>query len=161
MKTLLKDADKFYRPKDRPSGHDISTAFAKDNGGAIPPNLLEIPNTDSNSHYLRHCKRLGIKGHPSRFPPGLPRFFINFLAEPGDSVLDIFSGSNTTGYVTEELGRSWRSIELDREYAVLSGLRFMKDWDEEAIVGTLQEMREGHVVDFGDASLASSRLLQR
>src|SRR5712692_3300146 len=84
MKTLLKDPEKFYRPKGRPSGHDIAAGFGKENGGAIPPNLLQIPNTDSNSHYLRMCKALGHESHPARFPPDLPKFFINFLTDPGD-----------------------------------------------------------------------------
>src|SRR5438552_5024865 len=48
MKILLKDAEKFYRPKERPSGHDIGAGFAKDNGGAIPPNLLQFANSESN-----------------------------------------------------------------------------------------------------------------
>ena len=48
MKNLLK---KGYKPKLRPSGHDISDKFQKDNQGAIPPNLLEIANTESRSPY--------------------------------------------------------------------------------------------------------------
>src|SRR5579883_2804988 len=76
MKTLLKNPKKFYTPKERPSGHDIAAAFGKANGGAIPSNLLQIPNTDSNSHYLRACKVLGKDSHPARFPAALPRFFI-------------------------------------------------------------------------------------
>jgi site-specific DNA-methyltransferase (cytosine-N4-specific) len=43
MKKLLQDPEGFYTPKKRPSGHDIGKAFGKDNGGAIPPNLLQIP----------------------------------------------------------------------------------------------------------------------
>jgi hypothetical protein len=50
MKKLLADAESFYHPKLRPSGHDISRRFADDNGGAIPSNLLQIPNTESNSY---------------------------------------------------------------------------------------------------------------
>ncbi|HEY6333129.1 MAG TPA: site-specific DNA-methyltransferase, partial [Blastocatellia bacterium] len=76
MKTLLKDPAKFYRPKERPSGHDIAESFGRENDGAIPSNLLQIPNTDSNSHYLRCCKMLGRNSHPARFPADLPRFFI-------------------------------------------------------------------------------------
>src|SRR5262249_32107630 len=52
MKKLLEDPEKFYRAKKRPSGHDISKGFGKDNNGAIPSNLLQIPNSDSNSQYL-------------------------------------------------------------------------------------------------------------
>ena len=53
MKKLISDPEGFYKPKMRPSGHDIGASFSKDNGGAIPSNLLSIPNTDSNSNYLR------------------------------------------------------------------------------------------------------------
>ena len=45
MKDLIKNG---YKAKKRPSGHDISTKFQKDNGGAIPPNLIQIANTESN-----------------------------------------------------------------------------------------------------------------
>jgi len=141
MQTLLKDPDKFYRPKKRPSGHDISKEFGNGNKGAIPSNLLQIPNTDSNSHYMRTVKMLGRSRHPARFPEDLPRFFIKFLTEPGDLVVDIFSGSNTTGYVAEELGREWLSIESDRSYAALSAVRFLESVEEDevrAIVGKLE-----------------------
>ena len=99
MKKLIEDPDKFYTPKVRPSGHDIGKGFAKDNGGAIPPNLLQISNSESNGQYLSGCKAVGIKGHPARFPAKLPEFFIRMLTEPGDLVVDIFGGSNTTGQV--------------------------------------------------------------
>lgn len=143
MKTLLRAPEKFYKPKLRPSGHDIAEAFASDNGGAIPSNLLQIPNTESNSHYLRICKLLGRESHPARFPADLPRFFIQFLTDPGDLVLDIFSGSNTTGQVAEELGREWLSVEIDREYAVLSATRFMDGWSEKDIRSTIREIESG------------------
>jgi len=125
MKTLLKDPDSFYKPKDRPSGHDISKGFGADNGGAIPSNLLQIPNTESNSSYLRLAKLVGLKGHPARFPAGLPEFFIKFLTTEDDLVVDIFAGSNTTGRVAEQLGRRWIAMELDASYVAGSALRFM------------------------------------
>jgi site-specific DNA-methyltransferase (cytosine-N4-specific) len=125
MLKLLEDPDAFYSPKERPSGHDISKGFGKDNGGAIPSNLLSIPNSESNSLYLRGCKSVGLKGHPARFPAKLPEFFIKFLTDPGDLVVDIFAGSNTTGQVAESLGRRWLSIELDREYVAASVFRFI------------------------------------
>src|SRR5215212_4197058 len=99
MLKLLEDSEKFYTPKLRPSGHDIGKNFATDNGGAIPSNLLQISNTESNGAYLRACKAAGIKGHPARFPPQLPEFFIKLLTDTGDLVVDIFAGSNTTGSV--------------------------------------------------------------
>jgi site-specific DNA-methyltransferase (cytosine-N4-specific) len=127
MLKLLEDASKFYSPKKRPSGHDISKRFDKGNGGAIPSNLLQIPNTESNSAYLRWCKATGTAGHPARFPEKLPQFFINFLTDPGDLVLDFFAGSNTTGAAAEALGRRWISFELDVEYLAASVFRFVPD----------------------------------
>ena len=130
MKQLIKDPVNFYKPEKRPSGHDISVGFAKDNGGAIPSNLLSIPNTDSSSSYMRLCKSLGIERHPARFPMDLPSFFIKMLTSEGDIVLDIFGGSNTTGFVAETLNRKWLTYELNNNYLAASIFRFMERNDE-------------------------------
>ncbi|MDQ3410777.1 MAG: site-specific DNA-methyltransferase [Chloroflexota bacterium] len=127
MRKLLENSEKFYTPKLRPSGHDVSSGFDQDNGGAIPSNLLSIPNTESNSPYLRYCKALGVIGHPARFPAKLPEFFIKFLTKPGDLVVDIFAGSNTTGEAAERLGRRWIACDLDRAYVAASVFRFCED----------------------------------
>ena len=113
METLL---DKGYKAKLRPSGHDISEKFAINNGAAIPPNLLAIPNTESNSPYMRYCQQKGIKAHPARFPGELPEYFIRMLTDPGDFVFDPFAGSCITGEVAERIGRKWACAELSREY---------------------------------------------
>jgi len=125
MKKLLENPAAFYTPKQRPSGHDIGLAFATDNGGAIPSNLLQIPNSESNGVYLGACKEVGVKGHPARFPAKLPEFFIRMLTDPGDLVVDIFAGSNTTGMVAEAEGRRWLAFEMNREYVASSMLRFV------------------------------------
>ena len=126
MKKLLKDPEKFYQAADRPSQHSISDRFGRDNGGALPSNMLSIANTDSNSYYIRTARTLGITSHPARFPEGLPEFFIRMLTREDDLVVDIFSGSNTTGAVAEREGRCWLSFEADRDYAALSVLRFLE-----------------------------------
>lgn len=113
MKDLL---EKGYRAKKRPSGHDISENFAVDNGAAIPPNLIAIPNTESNSSYLRYCQGKGIKSHPARFPAALPEYFIRMLTDKGDTVYDPFGGSCVTGEVAERLKRKWVCSELMEEY---------------------------------------------
>ncbi len=143
MKKLLEDPEKFYRPKNRPSGHDISVRFGKDNGGAIPSNLLQFSNTESNSIHIRHCKSFGFDPHPARFPKAVPSFFINFLTDPGDTVLDIFCGSNTTGEAAEELGRYWLGIESDRDYAIASAFRFMPDWPADHVQDFVDSARQG------------------
>ena len=126
MKKLIEAPDKYYTPKVRPSGHDIGKGFAKDNGGAIPPNLLQIPNSESNGLYLRGCKAAGVKSHPARFPAKLPEFFIRMLTEPDDLVVDIFGGSNTTGQVAQAEGRRWLTFEILPEYVGGSVFRFLE-----------------------------------
>jgi DNA modification methylase len=121
MKLLIQNG---YRAKRRPSGWDISTKFGRDHGGSIPHNLLQIPNTESNSPYLRLCKEHGLKPHPARFPQALPEFFIKFLTDPGDVVLDCFAGSNATGRAAEEHGRLWIAVELNEDYLRASQYRF-------------------------------------
>jgi site-specific DNA-methyltransferase (cytosine-N4-specific) len=135
MRKLLEDADRFYTPKLRPSGHDIGRAFATENGGAIPANLLQISNTESNSCYLRYCKLMGVVPHPARFPEKLPAFFIAFLTEPGDHVLDFFAGSNTTGAAAEAAGRHWLALEMRPDYLAGSIFRFVSEQsDAEAAI---------------------------
>ena len=133
MKKLIEDPDKFYTPKDRPSGHDISKGFGKDNGGAIPSNLLQYPNTESNSLYIRICKYIGLTPHPARFPSAIPEFFIKFLTDPEDLILDIFAGSNTTGEAAERLERRWLALECEYDYVLTSAFRFMDGWSDEEI----------------------------
>lgn len=148
MKKLLEDPDKYYTPKERPSGHNIGSSFGSDNGGAIPPNLLQIPNTESNSSYLAFCKKCGVKGHPARFPSKLPEFFIKMLTEPGDLVVDIFGGSNTTGYAAETLNRKWLSFDLDAEYTAASAFRFLsKTTSEKQLHYLYHSIQAGETID--------------
>jgi site-specific DNA-methyltransferase (cytosine-N4-specific) len=132
MKSLLRNG---YKAKKRPSGHDISTKFSKDNGGAVPPNviglelfepsnLLSIANTESNSLYMRRCREENIAPHPARFPVFFAEYFIKFLTDEGDIVLDPFAGSNSTGFAANSHQRRWISFELSEEYLRGSKLRF-------------------------------------
>ena len=124
MKELL---EKGYKAKKRPSGHDISENFAVNNGAAIPPNLIAIPNTESNSFYLRYCQSQGIKAHPARFPAALPEYFIRMLTDKGDMVFDPFGGSCVTGEVSERLKRKWVCSELSAEYLTGALGRFQQE----------------------------------
>ena len=157
MKELLRDPASFYTPGLRPSAHAVGTAFGRDNGGAIPSNLLQFPNTESTSQYLRTCRLLGQKPHPARFPPSLPRFFIRFLTDPDDLVLDIFSGSNTAGAVAEEEGRRWLSFELDPAFAKLSAVRFMDGWPMQDVLESWKRLEDGEGIDL-DARSAGAQL---
>jgi site-specific DNA-methyltransferase (cytosine-N4-specific) len=138
MKRLL--ARGTYNGGNRPSGHQVGhESFLSNNGGAIPPNVLvppgarveeppeavlSISNTGSNGRYQRACRAQRLVGHPARMPESLVEFFLQFLTDEGDLVLDPFAGSNTTGAVAERLGRRWIGIEREPEYARASWARF-------------------------------------
>lgn len=154
MKKLIEDPAKYYDPKKRPSGHDISDSFGKDNGGAIPSNLLQISNSESNSKYISNCKKLEINSHPARFPAKLPKFFIDFLTDEDDIVLDIFAGSNTTGEVAEKSGRKWLSFELNKEYCSASVFRFVSsNVPDEHLKSIYKSLLNGEMFDLREYSL--------
>jgi site-specific DNA-methyltransferase (cytosine-N4-specific) len=141
MRKLLK-TQKFNSGK-RPSQHVISEkSFLTDNNGSISHNVLElegvtegvesrlpysmlrISNTKSNDRFTKICKDRGIILHPARMPLELASFFIDFLTDEGDTVLDPFGGSNTTGFCAEQAKRQWISIEANAEYGEQSKIRF-------------------------------------
>jgi DNA modification methylase len=122
--SMLELLRKGYKARLRPSGHNISTKFQRNLGGAIPPNLLLISNTDSNSYYFRACREAGLKPNPARYPTKLPEFFIRLLTDEGDIVLDPFGGSNVTGEAAERQNRNWICFEISEEYLKGSKFRF-------------------------------------
>jgi site-specific DNA-methyltransferase (cytosine-N4-specific) len=132
MLDLLKNG---YDAKKRPSGHDISAKFSTNNGAAIPPNLIALANTESNSYYLRYCRQQKIEPNPARYPAGLPEYFIRMLSDPGNLVVDPFGGSCVTGEVCERLKRRWVCIELEEEYLRGALARFVRPADEPSVDG--------------------------
>jgi hypothetical protein len=140
MKALLKRGS--YNHGKRPSEHNIgTTSFLTKNRGSIMPNFIEleqldpkrprrlpntlsISNTNSNDAFHTACRVNGIVPHPARMPLQLAAFFIQFLTDKRDLVLDPFAGSNTTGFVAEQLRRRWISVEADCRYASQSKIRF-------------------------------------
>lgn len=151
MKRLIETGK--YNAGARPSEHHIGAeSFKTNNDGAIPPNvggvdalpsldgvitpkgfaeyleettnLLKAANTVSSDGYRRFCVDRGVPVHPARMPSTLVEFFVKFLTDQGDTVLDPFAGSNTTGAVAQDLGRRWFSIEADWTYAAHSIGRF-------------------------------------
>jgi DNA modification methylase len=123
MKRLIETGK--YNSGARPSEHVISeSAFARDNSGAIPSSVITCANTHSNTNYQRYCKDNGLVPHPARMPHELVEYFIRFLTNKGDLVMDPFGGSNTTGMVAEELERRWIVTEPNEQYILGSNGRF-------------------------------------
>lgn len=151
MKRLIETGR--YNAGARPSEHHIGAeSFKADNSGAIPPNvggvdalpsldgiitpngfagyleetsnLLKAANTLSSDGYRKFCLERGAPVHPARMPSTLVEFFVKFLTDEGDVVMDPFAGSNTTGAVAQSLRRRWLSVEADWTYAAHSIGRF-------------------------------------
>ena len=147
MKRLIETGK--YNAGPRPAEYHIGEeSFKTDNNGAIPPNvgdvdglpsidrtitpkdfeqatnLLKAANTGSRDAYREFCLSHGATIHPARMPRSLVEFFLKFLTDEEDLVMDPFGGSNTTGATAENMGRRWASIEAEWEYAVHSIGRF-------------------------------------
>jgi DNA modification methylase len=58
--------------------------------------------------------------HPAPYHRQLPEYFIKFLTDEGDVVLDPFSGIGTTGLPCLETGRKYIGMELNDKYADFS-----------------------------------------
>lgn len=173
-----------YNAGARPSEHHIgAVSFRADNSGAIPPNvggvdalpsldgvitpkdfvqylegatnLLKVANTLSSDGYRKFCLERGASVHPARMPSALVEFFVKFLTDEGDTILDPFSGSNTTGAVAQALARRWLSIEADWSYAAHSIGRFdpalITSQREELLVTEIEAPK-----DTGDQTIAAS-----
>ena len=66
------------------------------------------------------------EAHFAVFPPKLPELCIKAGTKEGDTVLDPFFGSGTTGWVAKRLGRKWIGIELNPEYVKIAEKRFLQ-----------------------------------
>src|SRR5260370_22372187 len=82
MKKLLSDPESFYKPKVRPSGHDISAGFAKDNGGAGTSKVLQISKTRGKGQNTKGVKAEGNQKYPSSFPERPPAVFMLLPDDP-------------------------------------------------------------------------------
>jgi site-specific DNA-methyltransferase (cytosine-N4-specific) len=90
---------------------------------------------------LKSGIKRSVAPHPARFPEKLPTCFIEFLTDPGDTVLDIFAGSNTTGSAAEKLDRRWLAFEKDRTYLAASAFRFVDELPAQEIAALWSRVR--------------------
>lgn len=81
----------------------------------------------SNGSNMRNYWLLGPEPcsleHFATFPSAIPRKAILAGSKPGDTILDPFGGSGTSGMVALELGRKAILIELNPEYCKLISQR--------------------------------------
>jgi len=65
----------------------------------------------------------GNTGHPAVFPLALAEDHVKTWSDPGDTVLDPFMGSGTTGAAAIKNGRHFVGIEVSDEYASAAAIR--------------------------------------
>ena len=67
------------------------------------------------------------EAHFATFPTEIPRRCIKAGSRPGDTVLDIFCGSGTTGLVADQLGRNSILVDINPAYAEMARERITGD----------------------------------
>ena len=83
-------------------GRDLRKWVGKET--VLPGNTIKLPLVGKNM------------GHPAAFPVGLPEFFIKLFTKVGDTILDPFAGSGSTGLAAEELDRNVVLIDNKEDY---------------------------------------------
>jgi DNA modification methylase len=128
------DADAIAEPlaevtlNDARVGRDVSRGGIKDyetagvqNPSHVRANIFNNLGTTRNKRSVWTVTTKPFSGaHFATFPPDLIEPCILAGSKLGDTVLDPFGGSGTTGMVAESLGRNWVLIELNPEYEKLS-----------------------------------------
>lgn len=138
-----------YQAKIRPSGHNISDKFMTKHNGSIPPNLIALPNTESNSFYMKYCTDNNFPIHPARFPSALPEYFIRMCTDENDLVVDPFGGSCVTGEVAERLNRRWCCCDTMEDYLKGAIGRFSSNHpvSTDTSIASYSVYRPGHLWD--------------
>lgn len=77
-----------------------------------------VPNT------ITYSGGLGKKIHPTQKPEELLRYFIELCSNKGDTILDTFAGSGSTGKASENSGRNCILIERDSKMFSLMEQQF-------------------------------------
>jgi DNA modification methylase len=92
-------------------------AYSNPTEGAIPRNVFQRGHTCPDTRtYRQQAAALGLPLHGAMQPTAIADFFIRFLSQPDDLVVDPFGGTIRTGLAAERLGRRWLVTEWIVEY---------------------------------------------
>lgn len=85
---------------------------------------MYVPHKDNETTYLRGCvpnhvsfnSKGGKRLHPTEKPVPLLRYLTELLSNPGDTILDPFGGSGSTGEAAAPLGRNTIVVERENDF---------------------------------------------
>lgn len=97
----------------------------------------------------QRVKHNGTKAHSTQKPEALLYRVILSSTNAGDTILDPFFGSGTTGAVAKKLGRHWIGIERDKTYIKIAQQRIDAVLASPSEVLILSEKRKRARVPFG------------
>lgn len=81
-------------------------------------------NGPRDSAVLRYwATQRGYHYHPCQKPVALVAYLISKITQPGETVLDPFMGSGTTGVACVQTGRNFIGIEIDPTYFAIAERR--------------------------------------
>jgi len=152
MFVLTKGKIKTYNMiKDRINKHagKIMTGTIRQNDGTIKPMTGSGQKTISdfgkrknvwsyNTGYRKMTSYKEAYNHPAIFPEKLATDHILSWSNPGDTVLDPFLGSGTTGVAAANTGRRFIGIEMDADYFTIAQARIQKA-QADAITNRMRE----------------------
>ena len=148
MFVLVKGKKRTFNPiKDRPNKH----AGVKHHGTIRQRDgsVLEVNGKKSGKTIAQFGQRFNIwqiteeknsraHGHPAPFPLQLATDHILSWSNPGDTVLDPFLGSGTTGVAAANTGRRFIGIERDTDYFSAASAR-IRTAQADAITNRMRE----------------------
>jgi len=111
QKTIWKKDTKEISTTRNSDGSVSSMKYAKGKDERKMDNIWLI-----NTGYMRTTKDKIAYKHPAIFPEELVNRHILSWSNDGDTVLDCFLGSGTTGKVAKQLNRGFIGIEISKEY---------------------------------------------
>lgn len=91
----------------------------------------------------------GDKGHPTQKPEALLYRVLLSSTQKGDTVLDPFFGTGTTGAAAKKLGRHYIGLERDKNYVALAKKRLKNIEGMEDSVVEMTSKREEMRIPFG------------
>lgn len=105
--------DEIVIPSDRQTKYNDARADA---AGKVPTNVWQFPRVADN-----HPER--VPGFPTQLPLALVERIVKVASDPGDTVMDPFTGSGTTAVAACANGRKFIGFERNRKFAEMATLR--------------------------------------